>query len=485
MPNIKRTFLNKTRLVISLVLLFIMAPYVYADTFIDVDFTRHNEGFSYRDDTFRDTLQPYYAKGAWLATKKCLRVSLGGMDSVPVEGMSGGWTRAFNLTQPTEVVISFKYKLSQAANYDYDEYSEVLVSVDGVLYGKDGYDYVDKLIGDGSGGAQQTNGWGVFRVNIGVLGVGRHELIVGGYNNKKDISWNYAEILIDNVLVTGQPFGSPNTPPVANDRSITTTKGVSVVMTVTGNDVDGDPLAYTILTRPTNGNLNGIAPNLIYIPNDNFSGADSFTFKVNDGTVDSNTAVVNINVMDIVENLPPVSNSQFVVTTKEDPVSITLTASDPDNDVLSYSIVIPPVNGSLSGTAPNLTYTPNTNFTGSDRFTFKVNDGTVDSNTAVVNINVSELPAPTETEIKITWVYENPPSDLAGFTIHIGEESGKYDRTINVSKNSNSFIIPDLIKGKTYYFATTAFDIEGNRSIYSGEIIATVPSSVVVIIKIY
>jgi len=73
-------------------------------------------------------------------------------------------------------------------------------------------------------------------------------------------------------------------------------------------------------------------------------------------------------------------------------LSVTLIGEDPDaTDILSYSIVDPPANGTLSGDAPNLTYTPDQNYFGVDTFTFKVNDGTVDSNQATVKITVNPV----------------------------------------------------------------------------------------------
>jgi hypothetical protein len=68
-------------------------------------------------------------------------------------------------------------------------------------------------------------------------------------------------------------------------------------------------------------------------------------------------------------------------------VGITLVATDANtNDILGYSVVVHPSNGILTGTAPNLTYTPNANFSGADSFTFTANDGAMDSNLATVGI---------------------------------------------------------------------------------------------------
>ena len=91
-------------------------------------------------------------------------------------------------------------------------------------------------------------------------------------------------------------------------------------------------------------------------------------------------------------NNPPVAYDQAVSTDEDAPVAINLAASDADGDALSYQIVASPSHGSLSGTAPNLTYTPNPGYTGLDSFTFKANDGLADSNIATVTVNVTAKP---------------------------------------------------------------------------------------------
>ena len=80
------------------------------------------------------------------------------------------------------------------------------------------------------------------------------------------------------------------------------------------------------------------------------------------------------------------------MTTVEDTAkAVTLTATDADNDPLTYTIVSGPQNGTLSGNGTNQTYTPNANYNGSDSFTFTVNDGTGDSNIATVSITVTPV----------------------------------------------------------------------------------------------
>jgi VCBS repeat-containing protein len=92
---------------------------------------------------------------------------------------------------------------------------------------------------------------------------------------------------------------------------------------------------------------------------------------------------------------PPVADDQQVSTSEDAMLTIHLTASDPDQDPLTWTIVDLPANGTLNGNPPNLTYTPNPDFYGNDSFTFKVNDYEYESNLATVTIevvSVNDLP---------------------------------------------------------------------------------------------
>ncbi|MFK7890107.1 MAG: galactose oxidase-like domain-containing protein [Granulosicoccus sp.] len=85
----------------------------------------------------------------------------------------------------------------------------------------------------------------------------------------------------------------------------------------------------------------------------------------------------------------PVANNISLSTSTGEAVSIMLTGSDPNNDPLTYSVVTQPVNGSLSGVAPDLVYTPDPGFSGVDSIGFVVNDGSVDSAAATVSIAIN------------------------------------------------------------------------------------------------
>jgi regulation of enolase protein 1 (concanavalin A-like superfamily) len=182
-----------------------------------------------------------------------------------------------------------------------------------------------------------------------------------------------------------------NDAPTAAGQVLTTLEDQAVGILLQAGDKDGDPLEYHFAQYPANGGLGGTPPNLTYVPKRDFAGTDTFSFYVNDGTTDSETATVTIEVTPV--NDAPVVMSRMVSTPSDVPLAITLFTKDPDGDTLQYRIVSQPMKGRLSGTAPNLTYTPNPRVSGSDSLSYQVNDGTVNSGIATVFIS---LTAPTK-----------------------------------------------------------------------------------------
>lgn len=180
-----------------------------------------------------------------------------------------------------------------------------------------------------------------------------------------------------------------NQPPVANTQSLTVAEDVTLNLTLTGSDAEGAALTYTVLSQPGHGSLSGAVPNLTYAPGANFNGSDSFTFKVNDGQADSATATISITVTPV--NDAPTAQSQTVSTPEDVSLSVTLSGSDVENSPLTFQIIASPAHGSLSGTAPNLSYTPTANYSGPDSFTYKAGDGQLQSTVATVSITVNPV----------------------------------------------------------------------------------------------
>ncbi|GEM_PF-4521468 len=195
------------------------------------------------------------------------------------------------------------------------------------------------------------------------------------------------------VNANGYPvtFGgsSTNHAPVAESQSVTVTENTSKAILLVGSDADADMLSYTVTANPAHGTLSGTAPSVTYAPAANYSGADSFKFKVNDGKADSAVASVSITVTAV--NHKPVANAQNVTTAQDTAKAITLAGSDSDGDALTYTITTNPAHGTLTGSGASRTYTPASGYSGSDSFAFKVNDGKIDSDVATVSITVTAV----------------------------------------------------------------------------------------------
>jgi hypothetical protein len=126
------------------------------------------------------------------------------------------------------------------------------------------------------------------------------------------------------------------------------------------------------------------------MPSTNFQGKDSFTFTVSNGTNTSAPATVTITVAPGA----PTANPQTVSVAHNAAKKITLTGADPDSPALplTFAIKTQPAHGTLSGvnsTTGVVTYTPGTNKSGLDSFTFTVNNGVNTSASATVTLSIT------------------------------------------------------------------------------------------------
>lgn len=195
-----------------------------------------------------------------------------------------------------------------------------------------------------------------------------------------------------------------NNPPGTENQAATTDEDVPVGVTLNAVSPSLSPsFAYTIVTSPANGSLSGVGPTFTYTPAANFHGSDSFTFRVNDGSHDSNTSTVNVTVNAV--NDVPVADSQSVTTNSNTAVSITLSGNDLETTAanLLFEVTANPAHGTLSGSGASLSYTPNPDYAGSDSFKFTVRDtgddsaAPVTSAEATVSITINDTIAPTLT----------------------------------------------------------------------------------------
>ena len=178
----------------------------------------------------------------------------------------------------------------------------------------------------------------------------------------------------------------PSQIPDASSFNVSTDINVPVDFTLSGSDPNSLPLSYSVISGTNNGTYL-VSDNVIsYTPNADFVGSDSLQYTASNGTYLSSAATVNI----VVNATVPTASNLTSNTTKNVSVDISGSATDPKGLPLIYSVDTSPANGIVSVNNDIFNYTPNTDYLGSDSFTYKVNNGTQESLPANVTIVVGE-----------------------------------------------------------------------------------------------
>ena len=137
-------------------------------------------------------------------------------------------------------------------------------------------------------------------------------------------------------------------------------------------------------------------------------------------------------------NAQPTANALTVLAREDQGAAVALTGSDPDGDPLTFQVVNAPANGTLSGTAPNLTYTPSVNYSGSDSFTFRVNDGQTNSANATASITISAVnDQPTLNTLTSLTLATNPGPQTVNLS-GIGSGAANESQTLSVTASHNN-----------------------------------------------
>ena len=237
------------------------------------------------------------------------------------------------------------------------------------------------------------------------------------------------------VTISVLPAGGGNVPPVAITDSYAAnedqTLNVNAMNGVLANDTDanGNPLTAVLVGGVASGTLT-LHPNgsFDYTPAAEFSGAVTFTYQADDGTVRSNTAAVTITVNAV--NDAPVTQPDSYTIAEDSPLSVAAPGvlgndSDPEGTALTAALVRNVPNGvlHLDGNG-SFTYTPVPNFAGNTTFTYHASDGATQSAATTVTIAVTAVndppfatnsPPTTATE-GVTYRYTLGASDPDGTT---------------------------------------------------------------------
>tara|TARA_Y100000590_G_scaffold415019_1_gene512403 strand:- start:6624 stop:10700 length:4077 start_codon:yes stop_codon:yes gene_type:complete len=201
----------------------------------------------------------------------------------------------------------------------------------------------------GAGGGGGYSGGGGDRGSYGNQAGGGAGSYNSGNNqiNSENVSTGNGWV---NIISSSAPS---NTAPTVTAQSVTGNEDTAQTIVLAGNDIDGDALTYTLATNPTNGTATLNGANVSYTPNANYHGNDSFTFKVSDGELTSESATVNITIIPV--NDAPIATAQSASSNEDLAKTITLAGSDVEGNALTYVLASSPQYGTASlnsGSAP-------------------------------------------------------------------------------------------------------------------------------------
>ena len=259
--------------------------------------------------------------------------------------------------------------------------------------------------------------------------------------------------------------GGSNIAPVGIEQSLTIVEDTPITVILSGSDADGDALTYTVVGA-SHGSVTGIPPNITFTPDSNFNGSGGVIFKVNDGQADSVSAVISIGILAI--NDAPLAQNAVYNLLPGNTVNGTLNGSDVDSTTLTFSIVTMPSNGTLTLMDANtgaFSYTLD-NAASSDSFTFLVNDGTLDSNIATVNVGstVSGAPAsglvatPGDQRVTLNW---DPVPGADNYNVYWSQVPGSGVTGNKIAGVTPPFYHDGVTNGATYYYVVTAANTIG------------------------
>ncbi|WP_440873485.1 tandem-95 repeat protein [Vibrio diabolicus] len=219
------------------------------------------------------------------------------------------------------------------------------------------------------------------------------------------------------------------------------------IIKVLGNDTfDGDDKVVSLDTNkgPANGTVS-VNPDgsVTYTPNDNYHGADSFTYIVTSGGVSESTTV-NVDVTPV--NDAPVATNDNAVTDEDTPVTIDVLPNDTDVDGDKLSIEsasVPKEQGTVEVVNGKLVFTPAENFNGDAEITYTITDGVLtDQAKVIVTVNpVND--APTIKVDAVESITEDAVStDTVVATLEVADSDTPEDQlTVSLENNSNGYFV--------------------------------------------
>ena len=266
-------------------------------------------------------------------------------------------------------------------------------------------------------------------------------------SNSATSAWRRAYITVNTV----------NDPPTSSGGSFSTNEDTAYSGTLACADIDSGTINRSIVAGPANASAvvtNAATGAFTFTPNADWNGSTSFTFKCNDGQYDSNTSTMSVTVNAV--NDAPVSSAGSFSTNEDTSYSGTLACSDIDSGTISRSIVAGPANGNVNitnSTTGAFTFTPNADWNGSTSFTYKCNDGALDSGASTISVTVNAINDPPTLNALSDLNVNSYDGDFTVALSGIGTGAANETQTLTVTASSGD---TTLIPHPTVSYASPA-----------------------------
>ena len=189
---------------------------------------------------------------------------------------------------------------------------------------------------------------------------------------------------------------SANQAPVSENQNVSLNEDGSLIIQLSATDADGDSLSYSV-NQPDHGTLSGSGTSWTYTPAANYNGADAFTFKANDGSLDSNVYTVSITVNPVNDapvavddnlsgNIQATAGSQISISVSSllsNDFDLDNTSPLSSNSGLTVSSVAGASTGTVSLSGNTVLFTPSISFNGNATFSYTISDGILSSSATV------------------------------------------------------------------------------------------------------
>jgi hypothetical protein len=220
--------------------------------------------------------------------------------------------------------------------------------------------------------------------------------VISKYGNIGDIElqpsinlWDkgiYTHSRVGNIEVVSTNESFVNKHTIAIDQYLETNEDTPLGIELKGSDPENQLISFVIYSDPLHGQLSGIAPDLIYIPNKDYFGEDRFEYFVLDPSGGWDNGLIKLTVKP--ENDGPIAINSSVTVENGESINIELQGQDVDSALISF-FHTSPEHGILTGENEHLVYTADPSYQGDDSFSFYViDDNGRESNHAEVQITV-------------------------------------------------------------------------------------------------